>query len=182
MYSMRIAGIGGGVTGLTAAYELGKRGRRVVLIEKEKTLGGLAHGFTRPDWEWHLEGAYHHLFTNDGSIIGLLRDLGLLENLIIRRPLTAVYWSGDTYRFDTPQSLLTFPGLSLVDKARTGVLLAFLKFNPFWKPLEGITAGDLLTHVGGMRAWSTIWEPLMVGKFGQYAQDVAASWFWARLR
>jgi protoporphyrinogen oxidase len=60
--------------------------------------------------------------------------------------------------------------------------LAFLKFNPFWKPLEGITAGDLLTHVGGMRAWSTIWEPLMVGKFGKYAQDVAASWFWARIR
>lgn len=179
---MRIAVIGGGFTGLTAAYELTKLGHEVTLLEKEAELGGLAHGFTRPNWEWYLEYAYHHLFTNDGSIIGLIRELGLSESLIIRRPITAVYWSGGTYQFDTPQSLLTFPGLSLVDKARTGALLAFLKFNPFWKPLEGITARDLLTHIGGMRAWSTIWKPLMVGKFGNYASQVSASWFWARIK
>ena len=42
---MNIAIIGGGLTGLTAAYELLKYGHQVTVFEKEKTLGGLAGGF-----------------------------------------------------------------------------------------------------------------------------------------
>ena len=66
---MKIAIIGGGITGLTAAYTLVKKGHRVTIFEKEKTLGGLASGFRQPNWRWHLESAYHHLFTNDTVII-----------------------------------------------------------------------------------------------------------------
>jgi len=189
---MKIAVIGGGFTGLTAAYELGKRGHRVVLFEKEETLGGLAHGFKRPNWEWHLEAAYHHLFANDTAILALIRELGLTDSLIPQRPITAVYWSrgagsrsprnGNIYQFDSPYHLLAFPGLSTIDKLRTGFLLAFLKLNPFWKPLEDLPAREFLIRFGGIRAWRTIWEPLMVSKFGTYAPEVAASWFWARIK
>ena len=34
--------LGGGVTGLAVAYELLKRGQKIEIIEKSKTLGGLA--------------------------------------------------------------------------------------------------------------------------------------------
>ena len=63
----------------------------MTLFEKEKTLGGLAHGFTRPGWDWHLESAYHHLFTNDKAILGLIKELGLADKLIVKRPITANY-------------------------------------------------------------------------------------------
>ncbi len=62
---MKIAVIGGGFTGLAAAYHLTKKGHDVAVFEKDATLGGLAHGFQQPEWQWHLEYAYHHFFTND---------------------------------------------------------------------------------------------------------------------
>ncbi len=179
---MDIAVIGGGFTGLTAAYTLTKLGHRVSIFEKESFLGGLAYGFTFPGWEWHMEGAYHHLFTNDNSILSLLQDLGLKDDLIIKRPITASLWHSVMYQLDSPISLFTFPGLGPVDKFRTAILLAFLKVMPFWQPLEGITAEQLLVSIGGKNAFTTIWEPLLYGKFGEYAPKVAASWFWARIQ
>lgn len=178
---MRIAIIGGGITGLTAAYELSHAGHAVTVFEKEPYLGGLAYGFKESGWDWHIEAAYHHLFTNDRHILSLIRSLGLSESIIIKRPITATLWREKMYQLDSPFHLLTFPGLSIVDKFRTAAAIAFLKFNPFWKPLEAITAEQFLISIGGKNAWKTIWEPLLYGKFGTFAPCVAASWFWARI-
>lgn len=179
---MRIAIIGGGVTGLSAAYELSTSGQHVTVIEKEPFLGGLAYGFRQKNWEWHIEGAYHHLFTNDGDILAVLHQLGLDKDIIIKRPITASLWSDQMYQLDSPGSLFSFPGLSFWDKIRTGFLLALLKLTPFWRPLEAVTAEQLLTSIGGKRAYKTVWEPLLYGKFGIYAPRVAAAWFWARIK
>lgn len=178
---MNIAIIGGGFTGLSAAYELTKRGVAVSLYERDDHLGGLAYGFTRPNWKWHLEAAYHHLFTNDYAIIGLINDLGISEKLIIKRPITANIYKGKSYQFDSPKHLLQFPYLSLADKVRTGALVAFCKFYPFWQTLEGVTAKEFFSTIGGVHAWRVIWEPLMTGKFGILSQTIAASWLWARI-
>jgi protoporphyrinogen oxidase len=178
---MRIAIIGGGFTGLTAAYELTKHGHHVTLFERDTHLGGLAYGFKEKNWNWHLEAAYHHLFTNDHAILGLISELGLADKIIIKRPITANLYKGKTYQFDSPAHLLGFPHLSLIDKLRTGVIVAFCKLYPFWQTLEGFTAQQFFTKIGGMRAWNIIWEPLMAGKFGALEKTIAASWLWARI-
>lgn len=176
---MRVAIVGGGFTGLTAAYELGKIGHQVSLFERDDHLGGLAYGFRAPHWDWYLEGAYHHLFTNDDAIISLCNELHV--PLIIKRPITANFYKGKMYQFDSPKHLLQFPYLSLQDKLRTGALAAFCKAYPFWRTLEGTTAKNFAISLGGKHGWKTIWEPLMNAKFGDLADTVAASWLWARI-
>lgn len=178
---MSIGIIGGGITGLTAAYELAKRGYAVTVFEKEATVGGLARGYKNPSWRWHLEYTYHHLFTNDTAIIALSKDLGLEHDLLVRRPITATLWNNTMYQLDSVSSLLSFPGLSLAGKLRTGMFVASMKVNPWWKPLETITAKQIAIALGGKEGWQRIWEPLMTGKFGEYADRVAASWLWARI-
>ena len=179
---MKVAIIGGGFTGLTAAYELTKHGHRVTLFEASNELGGLAFGFKQPQWDWSLEYAYHHWFTNDTAILNLIDELHLKNKLIIKRPITASLYRNKPYQLDSPLNLLTFPGLSAMDKFRTATLLAFLKLNPFWKPLENLTAKNLLLSIGGKRAYEVLWEPLLVGKFSDYADSVSAAWFWARIK
>lgn len=177
---MRVAIIGGGFTGLTAAYQLSKYGHTVTLFEKENYLGGLAYGFQEKHWDWHLEGAYHHLFTNDFHILNLCRVLNI--PVTTTRPITATLWNNHMHQLDSPYHLLTFPGLSFIDKLRTGMALGFLKTFPFWRLLEGITAEHFLISISGNKAWKTIWEPLLYGKFGNLAPTVSAAWFWARIQ
>jgi protoporphyrinogen oxidase len=179
---MKVAIIGGGFTGLTAALRLAKEGHTVTVFEKEAILGGLAHGFRQKGWAWHLEYAYHHWFTNDRAILALARELGLDNKLMTLRPTTATLWRSRVYPLDSPKSLLLFPGLPLIDRLRTGALLAALKLNPFWRPLEAFLAKDFFRLIGGGKAWKTIWEPLMVGKFSAYADHVQAAWLWARVK
>jgi len=180
---MRIAVIGGGLTGLTAAYELAKRGITVTVFEKEAFLGGLAGGFKKASWNWHLEQSYHHFFTNDTALLSLAKNLGIDDKIIIRRPETATLTPLDhtIYPLDSPLHLLKFSPLSFFDRLRTGAFLAFCKVWPWWQPLETITAKQFAITLGGLPGWKTVWEPLIVGKFGSYANDISASWLWARI-
>ena len=111
---MHIAVIGGGFTGLSAAYTLTRRGHKVTLFESGPVLGGLAYGFKKPGWNWYLENTYHHWFTNDRTVLKLIKELGLTNKIIITRPVTANLYNGKPYQLDSPLHLLRFPGLSII--------------------------------------------------------------------
>ena len=36
--------------------------------------------------------------------------------------------------------------------------------------------------MGGERVYQVVWEPLLQGKFGDLAEEVAAVWFWNKLK
>ncbi|HSD99086.1 MAG TPA: NAD(P)/FAD-dependent oxidoreductase [Patescibacteria group bacterium] len=176
---MKIAIIGAGFTGLSAAYQLTKQGHEVFVFEKDSQPGGLALGYKKKEWDWTLENYYHHWFTNDHAILSLAKEIG--HNVLVRRPKTCVYIAGESYQLDSALSLLTFPKLPFWDKVRMAETLAILKFNPFWKHMEKVKATQFLPKVMGEKAYKMIWEPLFVNKFGDYADVISLAWFWARI-
>ena len=76
---MKIGIIGAGITGLTAAYELLKSGHKVVVIESDEQLGGLA-GVVNLE-ENYVERYYHHFFKTDTELISLLDELELSDKI-----------------------------------------------------------------------------------------------------
>jgi protoporphyrinogen oxidase len=128
-----------------------------------------------------LEKTYHHFFTSDKAIISLAKELGMKKDLMILSPTTSVYWNNKQYPFDTPITILKFPGIPFLDRLRTGITAAIMKINPFWQPLEHMTAKQVFLPLNGNAAWKTIWEPLLDAKFGPYTNEIAASWLWGRL-
>ncbi len=177
---MKIAIIGAGFTGLTAGFSLQQSGHEVTVFEKRDRPGGMAGGFKERSWEWTLDEYYHHWFTNDAHVLGLAAEIG--QNTIIKRPTTSIYVEEKFYQFDSPLSILLFPKLPLLDKLRMAASIGFIRYDPFWKPLEGINASRLLPKMMGENAYRMIWEPQFTNKFGKYAQDVSLAWFWARIR
>ena len=47
--------------------------------------------------------------------------------------------------------------------------------------LEGTRAVDWIRRWMGSRAAEVVWEPLLRGKFGDAAEEIAMPWFWARV-
>lgn len=179
---MKIAIIGSGFTGLTAAYWLAKKNHLVQVFEKENLLGGLGSSFKEDSWNWPVERYYHHFFTSDKEAISLIEKLNLKDKFFFHRPKTSLFFQGRIYRFDDPQSVLAFPKLNWLDKGRLGVMTILLKLNPFWQPLEKVSAASFIQKTMGSRSFALIWQPLLQNKFGQYAFQIPASWFWTRLK
>lgn len=177
---MRIGILGGGFTGLTAGLRLLQKRHEVDLFEKEPYVGGLAVGFKEKGWEWFLEKAYHHWFTNDTHAIDLAKELHV--NVVIRRPSTDIYMRARQLPFDSPLSLLAFPYLSPRARLQTGFGALYLKLTNNYKKFEGKKATSWIRQWMGEESYQTIWEPLFTGKFGSYKEDIALTWFWARIK
>lgn len=177
---MKIAIIGAGFTGLSAAFELAKKGHRVYIFEKDLNPGGLAIGYKENDWNWSLEKHYHHWFTNDSSILNLAKEINY--EVIIKRPKTSVFINGKIYQLDSPLTVLKFPLLSILDRLKMSAVIGFLKYDPFWKMLEKYKASIILPKLMGKKSYEMIWEPLFINKFGKFANDISLAWFWARIK
>ena len=176
---MKIAIIGAGFTGLAAGLKLSKAGHQVTLFEKEPLSGGLALSFKASEWKWSLDQHYHHWFTNDDKILALAKEIDY--PILTRHPKTSVYVNGKFYKLDSPSDVLKFSELSLFQRLRMGATIAFLKYNPFWKILEQYKVSEFLPKMMGEKPYKTLWEPLLVKKFGPFAQDISLAWFWARI-
>jgi protoporphyrinogen oxidase len=177
---MKIGIIGAGFTGLSAAFYLAKEGYDVTVFESDKQPGGLASGVKRRKWSWAVEEHYHHWFSNDLAILKFASELKY--KVLRRRIKTSILYKNKIYKLDSPVDLLVFDRISIFDRLRTSIVLAYLKITPLWRPLERITAQKFLLKYMGRKPWRVFWEPLFRKKFDNFFEQVPASWFWARIK
>lgn len=170
--------IGGGYTGLTAAYRLLQAGYQVTVLERSRQMGGLAMAFDIGGAR--LEKYYHHLFTSDRDIIALADELNITIDW--PSPPMGMFHGGKVYRFTTPGDLLRFTPLSLADRVRCGVTGLFLQRFPNPKPFESIKAIDWYRRYAGPGVTKTIYGPMLRVKFGRNAERVAMVWMWGKMR
>ncbi len=176
----RIGVIGGGYAGLAAAYELQKAGAHVAVFEKYGRWGGQAA--TIPLLGTYIEYFYHHLFGGDRHIIGLMEELEIAHTLRWIDSKVGFFTGGKIYDFVTPKDILTFSPLSFPDRLRLGLTSLYLQRLNNWKPLERITAKEWLLKHAGKSVYTQVWEPLLRGKFGDMADQVAMVWLWGKIK
>ncbi len=179
MAAKRVIIIGGGVSGLTVAYELTKRGHQVVLLEREPVLGGLARSVQVG--ERYIERYYHFICGPDKHLIGLITELGLDGRLHWRPGHTSYYVQGHMYPFTTPLDLLGFSAVSLGARLRFARHAARCRRMTDWEDIEHLTAEQWLIANIGAEAYETIWRPLLQVKFSRYYDQISAPWLWHRL-
>jgi protoporphyrinogen oxidase len=172
--------VGAGFTGLSAALQLSRKGYRVCVVERDEEPGGLAGSF----WidNERLEKFYHHWFTSDTHIIELIASLGREDRILKRATRTGMYYAHRFYRLSGPKDVLTFTPLSLMNRLRLGYVALAARKVRNWKSLEDYTAKEWLLKHCGEEVYKVVWEPLLIGKFGVYADEVSAVWFWNKLK
>src|SRR4051794_32711051 len=153
---LRIAVLGAGVTGLTAARRLTLEGHTVDVYERWPGLGGQAAtidvgGGVR------LERYYHHLFTSDRHIAALMDELGLGEDLEWHASSTSVLAGGRQWPFTTPLDLLRFGPLPFAQRVRMGAAVVVLqRFRRRAEPFESVTAAAWVRSRMGEDAWDLV--------------------------
>jgi protoporphyrinogen oxidase len=91
-------------------------------------------------------------------------------------------WTEDSlWDFGTPQSLLRFRPLSLVDKMRFAASTLLLQRSRDPSRFENVTARDWICRHQGERVWQKVWGPLFHQKFAEDADNVAMVWLWGKL-
>lgn len=174
-----IAILGGGFTGLTAAYRLAQKGYKVTIYEKGDSIGGLASGFEISGN--NLEKAYHHIFKTDTDIIAITNELGIQDKLQWHDSSVSIYRKGKLYPFITPIDLIKFSPLSIFNRIRAGLVVLYLQKSGNWKNLQEQTAAQWMRRWSGRQVYNVIWKPLLLGKFDKFYDKISMAWLWARI-
>ncbi|QYD67857.1 NAD(P)/FAD-dependent oxidoreductase [Paraburkholderia edwinii] len=172
--------VGAGFTGLTAGLALSRAGRKVLIVEKDATPGGLAGTFQFRDGVT-IEKFYHHWFNNDEYVPRLVKELGLEGEIVTLPSRTGMYFSGKMWRLSTPLDLLKFTPLSLIDRIRLGLLVFKVRKIKDWRSIEHLTIREWLEPLCGKTVYRVVWQPLIDAKFSVFAEAINAVWFWKKL-
>ena len=93
---MRVAILGGGACGTTAAWHLARAGAEVTVIEREPRVGGLCGTEERDGFRFDFGG--HRFISKSRALEGLVREL-VGEDLLLRTRSSAVLHGGRRYRY-----------------------------------------------------------------------------------
>jgi protoporphyrinogen oxidase len=119
--------IGAGPAGLTAAYQLGKRGRPSIILEADSVVGGISRTVERDGWRFDIGG--HRFFTKVSAVDDLWREILPEEDFLLRPRLSRIYYGGKFYDYPLKASN-ALRNLGLVEAVRCVASYAWTRVRP----------------------------------------------------
>jgi len=174
-----VAIIGGGLSGLFIAYKLSKIGKKVIVIEGNKILGGMLRSLKIEDY--FIEEFYHHIFPNNYRTIGLIEELGLKDKLKWNNAKTSFYFKKKFYNLTKPSDLLFFKPLSFREKVRLGLFLLNIKLIKFPGKFDSVSAEEFIVKRAGSQVYQKFFMPLLSAKYGKILDKISAAWIIERI-
>ena len=172
----RVVIVGGGIAGLSTAYELTKAGWPVTIVEKEK-VGGVIQ--TERHGDLLIEGGPDSFIVQKPAAKELCEELGLAGQLIPTKTRKVHVWSGGRLH-ELPEGLfLTVPTkiwpflksdlISFTGKMRMGLDLIL----PRGKAVEDESIGSFVRRRLGREALEKLAEPIMAGIYVASADELS---------
>lgn len=179
-HKIHVGILGGGITGLTAAFYLLRAGCNVTVLEARPQLGGLATYFDFGPFYW--DKFYHCILTSDAPLLRLINDLGLGEEMCWTETKVGFFTQGALHSMTTSMDFLRFPAISLWEKFRLGLGILSVSRIEDGLALEQEPIGPWLTRKFGKGNYQKLWEPLLKCKLGAARQQASASFIWATIK
>ena len=165
----RIIILGGGISGLSVAWLLRRRGIHSTVIEAQNHIGGLARSFN-----WHgidCDIAPHRLFTHNQEVLELILDLVPMHQ---HRRKSCIFIRGKTIKdpIDPIELCLKFPN-------KAPKLIGGFLFKP---KLEETSFGNLALNRYGQGLYDLFFEPYTRKLLGVSSKEISPEWGRQKLR
>jgi squalene-associated FAD-dependent desaturase len=166
---MKVAVVGAGWAGLSAAVYLHRYGQDVVVFEAARTLGGRARSTHSPKLKATIDNGQHILLGGYSETLKLFRDLGINpDSHLLRQPLSLRTADG-SFSLNAPSlpapfhllaALVKGHGLSLKERAKLLASCCILRLYE-WKTPPGQTVAQWLTkNHQSEHIVRQFWQPL----------------------
>lgn len=169
---MKVAVVGAGVAGLTAAYDLVRRGHDVIVLEASDRVGGKLR--TAEVAEATVDVGAEAMLARRPEGVALAQSLGL--PIVHPTSASSRIWTRDALR-PMPPSVMGAP-TDLAALAASGVLssagLARAQAPVEVWPEDDVTVGDLVAARFGDEVTERLVEPLLGGVYAGRARSISA--------
>ncbi len=167
--------IGAGPAGLTAAYELVKRNRKPLVLEKSNMVGGIARTEVYKGYRFDIGG--HRFFTKVDEVNRLWQEM-LGEDFIKVPRLSRIFYRGKFFSYPL-EFLNALSSLGLIESAR--ILLSYLKAQ-IWREREEETFEQWVTNRFGKRLYQTFFQTYTEKVWGIPCHRIRADWAAQRIK
>ena len=178
---MKIAIIGAGLAGLTAAVDLVDEGHEVDLYEAKPFMGGKVGSWEDPEGN-HIEMGLHVFFFNYANLFALMKKVGAIENLLPKdhthlfvnkggdiKSLDFRFFAGAP--FNGLKAFFTTPQLNWIDKLRNALALGtspivrgLVDYEGAMKTIRSLDSISFqkwfLNHGGSLNSIERMWNPI----------------------
>ncbi|HZT67424.1 MAG TPA: NAD(P)/FAD-dependent oxidoreductase [Acidimicrobiales bacterium] len=168
--------VGAGPAGLTAAYQLAKKGVRSTVLEADSTVGGISRTVERDGWRFDIGG--HRFFTKVRPVEDLWHEILPDDEFLLRPRLSRIYYNGKF--FDYPlRAFNALAGLGVVEAFLCVMSYLWVRVRPprDQDTFEGWTAARF-----GWRLYRTFFKTYTEKVWGVPASEIRADWAAQRIK
>ncbi|MEM1156623.1 MAG: hydroxysqualene dehydroxylase HpnE [Verrucomicrobiota bacterium] len=182
---LKVAVMGGGFAGMSAALHLSREGHEVHLHEAKAYIGGRAHSFTEPKYGLHLDNGQHIMMGCYHHCLELVDLLHVRDRLDCPDAMVVPYHNRDgrvsildSGKFPPPFHLLgalcTFNEVNWKDRLMMITFAIAVRLGA--RPSEHETVSEWLQrHHQTPQAIRALWEPFCIAALNEPVADASAS-------
>ena len=167
---------GAGPAGLTAAYQLVKRGWSVTVLEADDVVGGISRTVERDGWRFDIGG--HRFFTKVRPVEELWHEILPPEDFLTRPRLSRIYYQGKFFAYPI-KPLNALANLGPVEAARCATSYLWARIRP---PSDQRTLEGYIVANYGWRLYEHFFKAYNEKVWGMPASQLSADWGAQRIK
>ncbi|MFB9678594.1 NAD(P)/FAD-dependent oxidoreductase [Streptosporangium vulgare] len=168
--------VGAGPAGLTAAYELARRGHPCEVFEADRVVGGISRTEERDGWRFDIGG--HRFFTKVSRVEDFWNEILGEDDFLLRPRMSRIHYKGRFYDYPLRASNALL-NLGVLESLRCVGSYAWARIRP---PADQSTFEGWVAARFGRRLYGIFFKTYTEKVWGVPAASIQADWAAQRIR
>lgn len=168
--------VGAGPAGLTAAYELARRGHPCEVFEADRVVGGISRTEERDGWRFDIGG--HRFFTKVSRVEDFWNEILGEDDFLLRPRMSRIHYKGRFYDYPLKASNALL-NLGVLESLRCVGSYAWARIRP---PADQSTFEGWVAARFGRRLYGIFFKTYTEKVWGVPAASIQADWAAQRIR